>query len=272
MGPKSAAPKGTGQHHILWGSIEAEAFSNQGSSSDSRGQTDSLQRRRAQVLFAQSDSAGTPSDVSCPTSSSESWNEQRTPATSGGPIIPLDENGNPTSLGSIHHATGKCTPCDFVPRSAGCKKGVACEYCHFPDHVPSKRTNKARPCKGKRDRRSRFWDRLQSKMEEDPEGFDLDNMAFPPNIQGDEKLTARLTAKMELQKAELLAGRGRASANADDSDASSSASRQVLAGRHFVTVNADATDGTSSASVSEAAQPSSTDPGPKPRERRLISL
>jgi len=256
MGPKSGAPKETRQHHILWGSIEAsfegsqkEASSNQASSEDSRGQTDSFQRRRAQVLVTQSDSAGTPSDVSCPTSSSESWNEQRTPATSSATFIPLDENGNPTSRGSIQHATGNCSPCDFVLKSAGCKKGAACEYCHFPDHTAVKQRNKARPCKGKRDRRSRFLDRMKNKMEQDPERFDFPNEELPPSIQADEQLTARLAAKMQLHQAELLAGRGRAPANADATDGS-----------------------TSSASVSEAAQPASTNPGPKPRVRRLISL
>jgi len=236
--------------HILWGRIETH-FS---SSDDSRGKTDCSQSGGAQVLFQRSDSAGTPSsDTSC---SSEWGREKRAPTASSGSNlagaqIPLDADGNPTSIGSIEHATGNCAPCDFVLKPAGCKNGLKCPFCHFKDHTASKQRRRTRPCKGKRNRSTKFLDKMKEKIEEDPENFDFEDEELPPSIVADVKLKARLAAKMQLHKEEVRAKRGMASADATD----------------------DAADDTSSAAVLEAARPVSTDPvPPKPRNRKLISL
>ncbi|EKX74188.1 conserved hypothetical protein [Theileria equi strain WA] len=47
-------------------------------------------------------------------------------------FIPVDENGNLTSIGSIHHNTGNCKPCAFHRhRTKVCENGTRCAFCHF---------------------------------------------------------------------------------------------------------------------------------------------
>lgn len=62
--------------------------------------------------------------------------------------IPVDSEGQPTSLGSMHHSARKCNPCLYFCTPAGCPTGVLCTECHIP-HI---RKNGYRPCKAKRDR------------------------------------------------------------------------------------------------------------------------
>jgi hypothetical protein len=67
------------------------------------------------------------------------------------PYIPLDDQGNVTSLGSILHHTDACKPCIFLKRDA-CHKRDLCFYCHFP-HDESKLQpagNKKRKAKKRR--------------------------------------------------------------------------------------------------------------------------
>mmetsp|Transcript_22477 Transcript_22477/g.64635 ORF Transcript_22477/g.64635 Transcript_22477/m.64635 type:complete len:148 (-) Transcript_22477:122-565(-) len=46
-------------------------------------------------------------------------------------VVPVDENAEPTSIGSSAHLVQACTPCVyFVGRV--CRKGIFCDYCHFP--------------------------------------------------------------------------------------------------------------------------------------------
>mmetsp|Transcript_101702 Transcript_101702/g.286739 ORF Transcript_101702/g.286739 Transcript_101702/m.286739 type:complete len:300 (-) Transcript_101702:395-1294(-) len=44
--------------------------------------------------------------------------------------IPREKNGQLTSLGSIGHAAGDCSPCLFWYRKI-CMKGYLCDFCHF---------------------------------------------------------------------------------------------------------------------------------------------
>lgn len=63
-------------------------------------------------------------------------------------MIPLDEHGRLTSIGSTHHRWGSCkNPCFFVHRKVGCHKGVFCEFCHF-SHPRRKQPH---PCKLRRE-------------------------------------------------------------------------------------------------------------------------
>jgi len=65
--------------------------------------------------------------------------------------VPL-ENGVPTSIGSLAHASGaKCRPCLFLAKGKGCFDGVFCKFCHFsgnhildPAHKPSRRSKTRR--------------------------------------------------------------------------------------------------------------------------------
>jgi len=62
-------------------------------------------------------------------------------------------------MGSARHNEDGCKPCLFVHTHVGCQNGASCEFCHFVH----KRKNKARPCKGKRER----YRKLLVRMEED---------------------------------------------------------------------------------------------------------
>merc|ERR1719329_2055890 len=44
--------------------------------------------------------------------------------------IPLNENGELSSVGSMAHSSGRCSPC-IVHFQLMCVKGVGCSYCHL---------------------------------------------------------------------------------------------------------------------------------------------
>jgi len=75
------------------------------------------------------------------------------------------------SIGSAKHDEDGCKPCLFVHTHVGCQNGSNCEFCHFIH----KRKNKARPCKGKRER----YRKLLLRMEEDAleGGSAIDNLS-----------------------------------------------------------------------------------------------
>eukprot|EP00746_Dinoflagellata_sp_MGD_P147076 gnl/MRDRNA2_/MRDRNA2_79464_c0_seq1.p1 gnl/MRDRNA2_/MRDRNA2_79464_c0~~gnl/MRDRNA2_/MRDRNA2_79464_c0_seq1.p1 ORF type:complete len:495 (+),score=59.80 gnl/MRDRNA2_/MRDRNA2_79464_c0_seq1:79-1485(+) len=64
------------------------------------------------------------------------------------PYIPVNEEGNVTSLGSILHIEGSCTPCAFHKKNR-CHKKDLCIYCHY-DHDAA--APKSRPRKSKKKR------------------------------------------------------------------------------------------------------------------------
>eukprot|EP00746_Dinoflagellata_sp_MGD_P162571 gnl/MRDRNA2_/MRDRNA2_90189_c0_seq1.p1 gnl/MRDRNA2_/MRDRNA2_90189_c0~~gnl/MRDRNA2_/MRDRNA2_90189_c0_seq1.p1 ORF type:complete len:471 (+),score=83.51 gnl/MRDRNA2_/MRDRNA2_90189_c0_seq1:79-1491(+) len=55
------------------------------------------------------------------------------------PYIPVDDQGNVTSLGSILHHTDDCKPCIFLKRDA-CHKRDLCFYCHLPHDEQAPKT------------------------------------------------------------------------------------------------------------------------------------
>eukprot|EP00439_Symbiodinium_sp_Y106_P051999 s4263_g6.t4 len=47
-------------------------------------------------------------------------------------LVPLDEDGKLTSIGSTLHAEGECRPCAFLSSiRRPCRNGAACLFCHF---------------------------------------------------------------------------------------------------------------------------------------------
>mmetsp|Transcript_3221 Transcript_3221/g.8906 ORF Transcript_3221/g.8906 Transcript_3221/m.8906 type:complete len:184 (-) Transcript_3221:153-704(-) len=54
--------------------------------------------------------------------------------------IPRDDNGKLSSVGSITHTAGECSPCLFLKRNC-CSKGILCQYCHLP-HEDSRKKSK----------------------------------------------------------------------------------------------------------------------------------
>jgi len=68
----------------------------------------------------------------------------------------IDQAGHLPSLGSALHKVGSCKPCLFMHTTSGCPNGAFCDFCHLIH-----RKEKARPCKGKRDRCKKLLQRMQ---------------------------------------------------------------------------------------------------------------
>lgn len=79
--------------------------------------------------------------------------------------LPLDGNRMPSSIGSMKHATGLCTPCYYVQQGKVCNRGSYCRFCHLPHDPTEKR--KARPCKAQRLRFRKRMDREKDDREKD---------------------------------------------------------------------------------------------------------
>lgn len=52
-------------------------------------------------------------------------------------VLPRMGNDTRTSIGTVLHASQKCTPCNFEVAGATCKQGVRCRYCHAPHERPA---------------------------------------------------------------------------------------------------------------------------------------
>jgi len=115
-------------------------------------------------------------------------------------LVPYDENGLPTSIGSIGHAENACKPpCVFSLRRKGCTNELRCGFCHFP-HVGKRQRQRPkarpRPCKGKRERYRKHWENFKNQIEENPETFDVDGVELPPSISSYERLKGKLMTRM----------------------------------------------------------------------------
>jgi len=69
------------------------------------------------------------------------------------------ESGQPISKGSKQHDQGQCKPCIFVHSRLGCADGASCEFCHFMH----KRKSKPNPCKDKRQRYRKLFEKMQER-------------------------------------------------------------------------------------------------------------
>lgn len=117
--------------------------------------------------------------------------------------VPKDDEGNPTSIGSVLHQFGKCTPCT----EECCKDGIHCLCCHF-DHKRKGRRSKVRPCKSKRYRYRKLVNHLTEGLKADPDSFKLEEERMPPSIAANpilmKKLTNRMNNLLESIKAENM--------------------------------------------------------------------
>jgi len=127
----------------------------------------------------------------------------------GGGECPVDENGEPTSMGSALHAEGQCKPCAFHPTSSGCAMGSDCRFCHLPHKSSGK--IRLRPCKGKRMRTKRMFDRLTTQITEDPDNFDPAALDLPPSIEQNSVVKSRLIGRLLEYADQARAGRSSAS-------------------------------------------------------------
>ncbi len=117
----------------------------------------------------------------------------------------LDENSEPTSIGSMLHEKDMCKVCVFA-FAGNCTNGVFCEFCHLP-HRRALRKTAMRPCKGKRDRYRKLVSRLEGEIQCDPDSFDVDKLELPPSIAADECARAKLLAKLQVRLGQAKAER-----------------------------------------------------------------
>jgi len=78
--------------------------------------------------------------------------------------MPLDEQGEMTSVGSISHRNGSCRQCLFHHTKVGCQNGILCDFCHFSHS----RKTKSRPGRGKRDRYRKLIGRMEQAIDIGP--------------------------------------------------------------------------------------------------------
>lgn len=96
--------------------------------------------------------------------------------------IPRDSEGRITSVGSIAHARGKCSPCVFWFKSA-CAKGLSCTYCHF--RHKGQKNKRIRPSKKTRQTRtqtaaaSTIPDDLSDNSPDGDEDHEVDEIPVP---------------------------------------------------------------------------------------------
>lgn len=125
--------------------------------------------------------------------------------------VPLGEDGQSTSIGSIGHANGSCqAACAFAQRKRGCANGQMCDFCHFPHKVTRQRQRhkvRPRPCKGKRDKYRKHWEELKNQVEENPAEFDPEKVELPASISTYDRLRAKLVTRLKTHKTNVLAER-----------------------------------------------------------------
>lgn len=105
-------------------------------------------------------------------------------------LVPCNEKGFPSSIGSIGHSEHTCKPpcVSFLSRSR-CMEGVKCAFCHLA-HVSK------RPDRGLPGRCRRHWERFKSKIEKNPDMFDVDAVEFPLSISSDLRLKENFKTRM----------------------------------------------------------------------------
>jgi len=205
---------------------------------ESGGETAALTSEGAALQGGQSDSGEDSSDVEwgniefeagnpTPQERAEQKRQQRKARTQGPPAssshakatVPQTPDGRSSSVGSVLHAKGSCTPCIAIYTRAGCLNGIMCSFCHMP-HKRRKRKTKLRPCKGKRDRYRKLVTRLTHEVDADPEGIDLRAVDLPPSVASNENIKAKLLAQMESYRDEVITKRdaGGAAAGAGPRD------------------------------------------------------
>jgi hypothetical protein len=87
------------------------------------------------------------------------------------PYIPLDEEGNVTSMGSILHFEGSCKPCAFIKKDR-CHKKDLCIYCHLAHDLAAPKTTRFRKSKKKRMRQHRQMCAQQGQEQSQDDGED----------------------------------------------------------------------------------------------------
>jgi hypothetical protein len=144
---------GIGSDHLLWGAVENDSSTPRSSSSagckvprdlegvtclESSGSSDSVgtgnPKTKARVDYSSSSKA--------PQEGADTTSLKSLPRASLIEKLPVDKNGEPTSIGSREHSKGySCCPCAMLAQGRPCPNGIYCDFCRFP-HRESRRREK----------------------------------------------------------------------------------------------------------------------------------
>jgi len=129
--------------------------------------------------------------------------------------LPLDEDGQTSSMGSTLHQSGNCRPCRHMMISNTCPEGMKCLFCHLKHTMPSqvidaqlaslgetdeleeKRRERQRPCKSKRDQYKKIVNKFEAEILRDPFGFNIESVKVPPRIFTSPELTSKFMRRLE---------------------------------------------------------------------------
>lgn len=120
-------------------------------------------------------------------------------------MAPLDDHGNPTSLGSMRHAYGKCKVCVAFAQGGqeGCKKGARCRYCHIPHASESQPDTTSKTDRGVC---RRFLNNVRNKIKKNPD-LVVDQIELPKNLAELPYPRAKFVRMMEKFRQEVLSER-----------------------------------------------------------------
>jgi len=95
-------------------------------------------------------------------------------------IVPRCGEGQPSSIGSMLHATKACQTCVFANMKSNCQHGVYCLYCHLKHNSKQRNTRRVMKIRS-RERLRKQVDRLCQQVESDL-SLDLDALEMPSSL------------------------------------------------------------------------------------------
>jgi len=138
-------------------------------------------------------------------------------------VLPRDELGRGTSIGSLLHRYGTCKPCRNIVSSPTCSDGLRCCFCHLPHtFIPAEMVSSAtdehgmndtrrpgRPSQSQRDKYRRVVDKVEAQIRRDPFGWTPDGVNLPDEIFNGRadlknKLFMRLAEVVDKAKTEIV--------------------------------------------------------------------
>jgi len=123
-------------------------------------------------------------------------------------LLPCDSCGNPTTIGSTLHASGKCRPCWHALKSEACPAGMRCAFCHL-DHplsaqsallvsVPHVYGRHMSKRKGKRQRNvyKELVSKITQEIMKDPFAWSMEKIKIPSYVEANPLLKDKFLLRM----------------------------------------------------------------------------
>jgi hypothetical protein len=147
-------------------------------------------------------------------------------------LLPKNERGRSSSIGSLLHSLGTCKPCRNIVTKPQCSDGLRCCFCHLPHNFMSSapaeqgieettdRRPGFRPCKNQRAQYRKVVEDFENQIRLDPFGWSPDCVDLPDEVfQGrpdlKNKFFMRMAEVADKVKTEFVrTGRGPSSSSA----------------------------------------------------------